>query len=203
MACVSGTGAAQRRAITGRGPYLLSWMLPCQPHGVARPRRMAFRSVMATGASVTTFRAYARYYDLMYREKPYSAEAAYVVDLALRHGCSVESLLELGVGTGGHAVHFLDLARRVDGVDVSTEMLVAAEARRRTLPQTSADRLSLHHGDVRDVRLNRRFSLIVSMFHVMSYQCRNEHIMAAFGPLVSIWIVVDCSFSIYGTGQGC
>lgn len=129
---------------------------------------------------MTTFQAYARYYDLLYRDKPYSAEAKYVVELARRNGCTVDSLLELGVGTGGHAVHFLDLAQRVDGVDLSAEMLVVAEARRRALPQTSADRLSLHHGDVRDVRLNRRFSLVVSMFHVMSYQCTNEHIMAAF-----------------------
>jgi predicted TPR repeat methyltransferase len=129
---------------------------------------------------VTTFLAYARYYDLLYRDKPYSAEATYVTDLARRNGCTVDSLLELGVGTGGHAVHFLDVARRVDGVDLSADMLSAAEARRRALPPVTANRLSLHLGDVRDVRLGRRFSLVVSMFHVISYQCANEHVMEAF-----------------------
>lgn len=129
---------------------------------------------------MNTFHAYARYYDLLYRDKPYSAEAAYVVDLARRHGSSIESLLELGVGTGGHAVHFLNLTQRVAGVDLSPEMLAAAEARRRELPSAVANRLSLHQGDVRSIRLNQRFSIVVSMFHVMSYQCMNEHIMAAF-----------------------
>jgi SAM-dependent methyltransferase len=129
---------------------------------------------------MTPFHAYARYYDLLYRDKPYAAEAAYVVDTALRHGCAVESMLELGVGTGGHAVHFLDLANHVEGVDISREMLSAAEERRRALPKTVGDRLVLHQGDVRDVRLGRRFSLVVSMFHVMSYQCTNEYLMAAF-----------------------
>jgi len=129
---------------------------------------------------MTTFGGYARYYDLLYRDKPYSAEAAYVVELARRHGCAVESVLELGVGTGGHSVHFLELADRVDGVDLSAEMLVAAEARRRALPPAVGDRLTLYEGDVRDVRLGRQFSLVVSMFHVMSYQRTNESLMAAF-----------------------
>src|ERR1035437_797568 len=59
-------------------------------------------------------------------------------------------------------------------------MLVAAEVRRGKLLKSSADRLRLHQGDVRSIRLDRRFSLVVSMFHVMSYQCGNDDIVAAF-----------------------
>ncbi len=129
---------------------------------------------------MTTFKAYARYYDLLYRDKPYADEARYVVELARRHGCVPESLLELGVGTGAHAVHFLNLTRRVAGVDNSEGMLAAAEARRATLAPADGERLSLHHGDVRSVRLKKRFSLVVSLFHVVSYQCPNDDVIAAF-----------------------
>jgi SAM-dependent methyltransferase len=129
---------------------------------------------------VTAFRSYARYYDLLYRDKPYSAEAAYIMGLARRNGSSIDSILELGVGTGGHAVHFLEEAQRVVGVDLSAEMLIAAESRRRLLPPDAASRLWLREGDVRSVRLDERFSVVVSMFHVMSYQCANDDVIAAF-----------------------
>lgn len=129
---------------------------------------------------MTAFQSYSRYYDMLYRDKPYAAEASYVLELALQNRGTLTSLLELGVGTGGHAVHFLDRVAAVDGVDISGTMLQVAEARRNALPKERANRLSLHLGDVRSVRLDRQFDVVVSMFHVMSYQCANEHILAAF-----------------------
>ena len=50
------------------------------------------------------FIEYGAYYDLLYRDKDYAAEADYVAG-ALRHdGASVTELLEFGSGTGRHAV---------------------------------------------------------------------------------------------------
>jgi SAM-dependent methyltransferase len=126
------------------------------------------------------FGAYARYYDLLYRDKPYEDEASYVLELARRSGGATGSLLELGVGTGGHAVHFARTSQAVFGVDMSQAMLDAAEDRKRSLEPSLSARLTLIPGDVRTVRLNQRFSLVVSMFHVASYQTTNDDLMAMF-----------------------
>ena len=46
------------------------------------------------------FADYSRYYDLLYGDKDYDAETAYVHALLARHGLSRASVLEFGSGTG-------------------------------------------------------------------------------------------------------
>jgi ubiquinone/menaquinone biosynthesis C-methylase UbiE len=49
------------------------------------------------------FADYARYYDLLYRDKDYAAEAEYVAGLIRKFHPAARSILELGSGTGIHA----------------------------------------------------------------------------------------------------
>ena len=49
------------------------------------------------------FADYARYYDLLYRDKDYAAAAEYVAGLIRKFHPSARSILELGSGTGIHA----------------------------------------------------------------------------------------------------
>ena len=52
---------------------------------------------------MTPFNAYGSYYDLLYRDKDYSAEADYIAKLLARYGeSSGAELLEFGSGTGKH-----------------------------------------------------------------------------------------------------
>jgi SAM-dependent methyltransferase len=130
---------------------------------------------------MTAFDEYARYYDLVYREKPYETEVAYILDLAARHGVATpSSVLELGVGTGAHAQHFLAKGLTVHGVDMSERMLDQAARRRERLPSEHAARFTFSLGDVRTAKLGEQFDLVVSLFHVMSYQLQNEDVIAAF-----------------------
>ena len=55
------------------------------------------------------FGAYARYYDLLYRDKDYPAEARYLHELIQRHAPGAQSILDLGCGTGAHAAEFAEL----------------------------------------------------------------------------------------------
>ena len=48
------------------------------------------------------FEAYGRYYDLLYRDKDYTAEVKYINSLLYQHGVLGNELLELGSGTGRH-----------------------------------------------------------------------------------------------------
>lgn len=129
-------------------------------------------------SKLNTFQSYARYYDLLYRDKPYEAEAAYVLRRLATQGGVVNSILELGCGTGGHARWLAERVGEVQGIDISGQMLDEAERRRKLLPENLAKRISLSLGDARTVRLGRAFDAVVSLFHVASYQTSNHDIAA-------------------------
>ena len=127
------------------------------------------------------FNDYARYYNLLYRDKDYAGEAAFVLNRLRSAGCAPQHLLDLGCGTGRHA---LELARRgiaVTGVDLSETMLamgrpLLAAAAAGLPPGTPVPELL--QGDARNVRLGRQFDAVVSLFHVLSYQTTEEDALA-------------------------
>lgn len=126
------------------------------------------------------FDAYTRYYDLLYADKDYAAEAAYVAAAIRRRVPSAVRVLELGCGTGGHAEHLARMGFTVHGVDLSEGMLARAAQRREALPADVAARLTFSRGDVRSVRVGGGFDAVVSLFHVMSYQTSNADVQAAY-----------------------
>jgi len=126
------------------------------------------------------FDAYAAYYDLLYRDKDYAAEAEYVVGLIKKHAPEAKTILELGCGTGAHAEHFSGMGYTVQGIDMSVSMLARAEERRTGLSEELAQRMSFAEGDVRTWRAGKIFDVVVSLFHVFSYQTTNDDLRAAF-----------------------
>ncbi|HEY4744175.1 MAG TPA: class I SAM-dependent methyltransferase, partial [Desulfuromonadaceae bacterium] len=129
---------------------------------------------------MTTFDQYARYYDLLYRDKDYAAEADFVAGLLLAHAPEARTLLELGCGTGRHAEFLARQGFAVHGVDRSEGMLADAGRRRENLPDDVRGRLAFSPGDARDVRLGRHFDAVVSLFHVMSYMAEGRDLEHAF-----------------------
>lgn len=125
------------------------------------------------------FSDYARYYDLLYKDKDYNGEATYIANLIKRYCPETQSLLELGSGTGIHASLLAEKGYAVHGIERSPEML----ARSQTLAQEIEEirhRLTFSSGDIRTVRLERRFDAVISLFHVISYQATNADVLAAF-----------------------
>lgn len=128
---------------------------------------------------MSVFNSYARYYDLLYRDKDYAAEARHVHDTLQRHSPGAQSILELGCGTGAHAIHLASLGYAIHGVDRSHEMLAAANR----LKDASADlaaRIRFSPGDIRQVQLGERFDVVIALFHVISYLPANDDLRAAF-----------------------
>jgi SAM-dependent methyltransferase len=109
---------------------------------------------------VSVFGGYSRYYDLLYRDKDYAGEAAYVAARVRERAPAAREVLELGCGSGRHAVELARLGFDITGVDLSEAMLVEAQQRG----------LRVLHGDARNVRLGRCFDAVLALFHVMSYQ---------------------------------
>jgi SAM-dependent methyltransferase len=125
------------------------------------------------------FAQYSRYYDLLYRDKDYAAEAQFIGNLVFRHSPHAKSVLELGCGSGLHAQLLAQRGMTVHGIDRSTDMLTQAATRLAKAPPEIVERLTFSEGDVRQVRLGKKFDCVVSLFHVMSYQATNADLLAA------------------------
>ncbi len=129
--------------------------------------------------SPAVFADYARYYDLLYRDKDYAAEAEYVAGLIRKFHPAAQSILELGSGTGIHACLLAEKGFTVHGIDRSPDMF----ARSLSLAEnraTGRDRLTFTTGDIRDIRLNKQFDAVIALFHIISYQTTNNDVTAAF-----------------------
>lgn len=120
------------------------------------------------------FGDYARYYNLLYADKPYEDECRFILKVLARHACQPASVLDLGCGTGSHLHVLAAQGISAQGVDMSETMLALAEARRSEKAANPAFSL----GDVRSVRLGRVFDAVTSLFHVMSYQRSEEDALA-------------------------
>lgn len=129
---------------------------------------------------MSVFGNYARYYNLLYRDKDYAGEAEFMHQLLQTYAPSTQSILELGCGTGNHALLLAKSGYAVHGVDLSFQMLQQASDRVSQLPQELVSKLAFSQGDIRTIRLDRKFDAIVSLFHVISYQTTNQDLQATF-----------------------
>lgn len=127
---------------------------------------------------MSVFVSYARVYDALYADKDYAAEAAHVAK-HLRAGVpDARRLLELGCGSGLHAIELARSGYAVTGIDLSEAMLGRAAERRLTLDAQMQSRLRFVQGDARSCRLGERFDAALSLFHVLSYQTTDADMRA-------------------------
>lgn len=124
---------------------------------------------------MTVFNHYARYFDLLYRDRNYAAEANYIDQLIQSYKPSSQSILELGCGTGLHAALWAKKQYLVHGVDQSKQMIKKALIR-----NANSSRLSFVQADVRDYRTDKKYDAIISIFHVVSYQTTNKDLLSTF-----------------------
>lgn len=119
---------------------------------------------------------YSKYYDLFYQDKDYQVEVNYVTSLIQKSSFEAQTILDLGCGTGKHAELFCEKGFIVHGIDLSSDMLLIAEKRR----VGKESQLSFNHANIQDLKLNKKFDVVTSLFHVMSYQNSNEDLTQAF-----------------------
>lgn len=129
---------------------------------------------------MNVFRNYARYYDLLYRDKDYPGEAKYVDVLIQRYGTEGRSILELGCGTGAHAEFLASIGYQIHGVDMSEDMLTRARTKLSKMPRHLAEKLNFCHGDIRTVQIGKQFDAVISLFHVINYQTTNSDLNSVF-----------------------
>lgn len=126
------------------------------------------------------FDGYSRYYDLLYHDKDYPSEAAYVLSRIRSYCPQASRILELGCGTGAHAVVLAREGMAVHGIDRSDSMLERARERIERAPPAIRSRLRIAPGDVRSVRTGEQYDAVISLFHVVSYLNTDHDLALAF-----------------------
>ena len=128
---------------------------------------------------MSNFKRYSAYYDLLYRNKDYNAEAEYVAQLLRAKRPDAKTVLEFGSGTGRHGQLLAAKGFKIHGIERSADMVAIARANMQ-LPEPDCGNFSCEVGDICEMRLNQRFDAVIALFHVMSYLTTNDSLRAAF-----------------------
>ena len=126
-----------------------------------------------------SFGTYAEYYDLLYQDKDYEGEADFVDRQVKKFATGAKSILDLGCGTGNHDLLLCEKGYIVTGVDCSQVNIDNAYAKQLT-QKAGPSNLDFIKDDIRTVRLDKKYDVVMSLFHVMSYQTSNDYLRSAF-----------------------
>jgi cyclopropane fatty-acyl-phospholipid synthase-like methyltransferase len=126
------------------------------------------------------FKDYAAYYDILYQDKNYQAEVDYVAQLIKQYAPGSHTILELGCGTGTHALILADHDYMIHGIDLSHEMIVRAKEK---AAHRHSQSVLFSQGDMRSVKLNQTYDVVLALFHVMSYQTTDSDIRDSFNAV--------------------
>src|SRR5262249_57809 len=127
------------------------------------------------------FGEYAKYYDLLYADKDYTAESAFVGEIIHRHAPGARSLLELGCGSARHALELIRKGFAVTGIDLSSHIISLWQSPIRQLPLELGSKIKLSEGDATRFTSAMAYDAVISLFHVINYQTTNDALKGIFG----------------------
>ncbi|HLV67456.1 MAG TPA: class I SAM-dependent methyltransferase, partial [Polyangiaceae bacterium] len=87
-------------------------------------------------------------------------------------------VLEYGVGNGRIALHVARAGIAIEGIDLSAAMLDDFRDRLAREPKPVQSRVRLHHGDMREVTLGRRFPLVTAPFNAVLHLYQRQDLEA-------------------------
>jgi 2-polyprenyl-3-methyl-5-hydroxy-6-metoxy-1,4-benzoquinol methylase len=129
---------------------------------------MISRTKYKQGKSLDIFGKYAEYYDIVYQDKDYYAEALFVSELIKKncHKTSQIRVLDLACGTGLHAIELAKMGYEVDASDISEKMInMARENARLNKLKITFHQEAFQTAD----RINKKFDVVFSMFSAINY----------------------------------
>lgn len=135
---------------------------------------------MTNREPTSNFQKYSAFYDLLYRDKDYSAEANYVARMIRSAMPHARTILELGSGTGRHGRLLAGMGFDVHGIERSPDMVSVARAGNCPPSSEMSGSFTCEVGDICTANLDRTFDAVISLFHVMSYQTTNQALQATF-----------------------
>ena len=129
---------------------------------------------------VKQFCDYARYYDLTYRDKDYDGECDFLEHVFEEFSTRpVKSILDVGCGTGQHAMALAGRGHVVTGIDVSERAIKVARGKFRK----QHCRAQFVVADMRSFYLKTRFDACICMFAAIGYLPETRDIQAALARI--------------------
>lgn len=123
---------------------------------------------------------YSKYYDLLYEDKPYKSEVEFIKHSLAQSGLNnYSALLDLGCGTGKHLNYISKYFDKCTGIDISAGMINRAKKSKNNL------NIDYKVADISDFSLGKKFSCIISLFHVFSYLTKKNQIDGFFNNAYS------------------
>jgi len=120
----------------------------------------------------TSFKDYAEYYDLIYKDKDYEKEVDFVEEVFGKN--KPKNILEVGCGTGSYTKILLERGYGVTAVDISEDMLKIASEK---------CACKIIKGDIMSVSTNEKFDACIAMFAVMGYITKNSDVIKALNNI--------------------
>ena len=118
----------------------------------------------------TNFNLYSKYYDLLYADKDYSAEVKYISECIINSYPNAKTILEFGSGTGKHGLILKKLGYDIFGIELSKQMVDRARNYGYDCIQA----------DITNFNIDRKFDVVISLFHVISYINDNASLEKVF-----------------------
>ena len=122
------------------------------------------------------FKDYAYYYNMFYRDKDYKFEAKQIDELLKKYDPNIKRVINYGCGTGKHDIELAKAGYQCQGIDLSSHMINIA---RENAKKENID-INFSVEDIRYFEPQKQYDAVISLFHVMSYQNKNEDILNAF-----------------------
>jgi SAM-dependent methyltransferase len=118
---------------------------------------------------------FSEYYDMLYGEKGYVLECNHLENIFNRFG-KVTSILDLGCGTGTHAIELGSRGYKVLGIDLSQNLINIANSKKKPEDQN----VTFEVGDARSIHSAQVYSAVIAMFGIASYQLTRDDIIRMF-----------------------
>lgn len=136
---------------------------------------------------------FASVYDRLMQDVPYANWITYLDRLFDRHGIKPREVLDIGCGTGNVTLPLAELGYSLTGLDLSAEMLAAAEKKARdkglAIRWIQQDMRAMDLGDT-------KFDLVISMTDSLNYLNTTEDLVKVFGLVRGLlkpggWFIFD------------
>jgi SAM-dependent methyltransferase len=115
---------------------------------------------------------HARYYDLLYADKPYEQEADAVLAAVARQRVGRPgTLLDVACGTGRHAAVFVERGWDVVGVDINPHLLARA--------RVNVPAATFHQQDMLELDVGREFDVATCLFDALGYVLSDSNVATA------------------------
>ena len=115
---------------------------------------------------------YSKYYNLVYKNKNYQSEVNYISQILKSEKKYIKNILELGSGTGAHAMYLLKKGFNLTCVEKRKNMIFNFK--------NKSKKIDIINSDLKKIRLKKKFDAVISMFHVINYMTKNKDLESFF-----------------------